>query len=179
MRAFVAVDVPEPSEELTAGSEAAPAHLTLAFLGEVDASRGPALASAVDRAAAAVAPFDLVLQGVGAFPDVARPRIVFVGVGEGRPSLERLAAAVRLELGRERFPVDARPFVPHLTVLRVRSPEGARRAHELVGRLASATFARARISEVVVKSSVLGPGGARHAVEHASPLVGAGATPGA
>ena len=55
-------------------------HLTLQFLGNVYEEQVPAIVQGLNRAAAGVAPFKLVISGVGVFPSVERPRVFWVGV---------------------------------------------------------------------------------------------------
>jgi 2'-5' RNA ligase len=138
-------------------------HLTLAFLGDVDEERVPAVVAAVERAAAGREPLELRLAEVGAFPSTGRPRILWVGVAGDTAELEALQAAVSRELDRASLPRDAKPFRPHLTLGRVkddRDPALAATTDEL----ASARFAGEPFlaAEVVVMSSQLDPRGARH-----------------
>jgi 2'-5' RNA ligase len=91
-------------------------HITLAFLGEVPEESAPAVAAAVERAAASwTAPFEVRLAGGGRFGR-GRFTVLWVGV-EGAP-LTALATAVRDELSAGRLPYDPKPFTPHLTIAR-------------------------------------------------------------
>ncbi|MDE2491441.1 MAG: RNA 2',3'-cyclic phosphodiesterase [Elusimicrobia bacterium] len=87
-------------------------HVTLRFLGETPEARLPELEALMRRAAAAAAPFEVVYGRAGAFEAIDRPRVVWIGVDEGRERLEALAAA----LGRD----EPRPYAPHLTLGRNR-----------------------------------------------------------
>ncbi len=87
-------------------------HLTLRFLGETPEERLPEVEALMRRAAAAAAPFEIVLGGAGAFESPESPRVVWLGLDEGREPMERLADA----LGRD----EERPFSPHLTLGRNR-----------------------------------------------------------
>lgn len=102
-------------------------HLTLAFLGEVPRERQHAVVAAARRAAAACAPFRWTLEGVGAFPGPVRPRVVWVGVGDGREPVAALQRAVTAELRAAGLaPPDDRPFTPHVTIARARGrPSGS------------------------------------------------------
>jgi RNA 2',3'-cyclic 3'-phosphodiesterase len=95
-------------------------HLTLKFLGDVPDAREPELIAALSRAAAgeaAARPVTLTLRGFGAFPDVQRPRVVWIGV-EPEPALELLEHRVEQQFAPLGFPTEARPFRPHLTLAR-------------------------------------------------------------
>ena len=99
-------------------------HLTLKFLGDVESERIPAVCGAVRRAAGAFPRTAVHLAGSGAFPDIRRPRVLWIGVREGADRLRTLAESMDTALGDEGFERDTRPFSAHLTLGRVRSPRG-------------------------------------------------------
>ncbi len=133
MRAFVAV-VPPPEVRraaLDAARRAIPDdrvrwvrpdnfHLTLKFLGDVPEGRLEGVVAALRRPCANRAPFDAVLSGFGAFPSARHARVVWVGVGAGSEETRALAADVDAALGPLGFGREARPYVPHATLGRVR-----------------------------------------------------------
>ncbi len=92
---------------------AANLHLTLVFLGEVQASRIAALHRAADRVDGR--PFRLALDQVGSF---APTGVAWAGCGEPPPELLALQAALQDELAVEGFAPEARRFSPHLTLAR-------------------------------------------------------------
>ncbi len=96
------------------------AHLTLKFLGDVAAERVQALADALVAVAAAHAPFHLATGPAGVFPSPRRPRVLWLGVDGPVESLEDLQQDVEFGLHGLGFPLDGRPFRPHLTLGRVR-----------------------------------------------------------
>jgi 2'-5' RNA ligase len=174
MRAFVAVEVAR-SDRAT-GVTSAPEHLTLRFLGEIAPTDVPRASAALTPVAARFAPFEITLEGVGAFPSSAQPRVVWQGVERGRAELEALANAVREALAPA-FGVEPGRFVAHLTLFRVRSPGDRRAARELLDGQRTPPPARtAWVREFVLKESVLGPGGAVHRAVAAFPLGGGSPT---
>lgn len=171
VRAFVAVEVPEVPAR--SGGGAAPEHLTLHFLGEVDNDRVGPIAAALTPVAAEFAPFDLTLEGVGAFPARERPRVLWVGATEGATRLGQLADRLRHALSGEGEPSRERPFVAHLTILRVRSAADRQRADELLsGAVAAPAPRRFRVDAFLLKESVLSPRGATHRTVERFPLTG-------
>src|SRR5258708_23879150 len=64
--------------------------------------------------------FELVYACAGRFHDRGNPRVVWLGIGAGKPELATLAGAVTDELRRRDLKFDDRPFAPHLTLARVR-----------------------------------------------------------
>lgn len=97
-------------------------HLTLKFLGEVPDERVATVADAIGRAAAAHRPFSAAFTRVGGFPNLRRPRVLWVGIGPGAPEMAALAASVDEELAGEGFDREARPFAAHLTLARFKTP---------------------------------------------------------
>jgi RNA 2',3'-cyclic 3'-phosphodiesterase len=159
VREFVAVDVGQP---VGPGAGRAADHLTLRFLGEVAPERNAAIAERLREVARASRPFVLRLEGVGAFPGPARPRVVWVGVTDGKEELAELARRVRVSLEPQLGP-DPEPFVPHLTLFRVRSASDRAAAAELLAGLRPPPPPRhVEVGEFHLKESVLGARGAVH-----------------
>jgi 2'-5' RNA ligase len=131
-------------------------HWTLKFLGEVDIVETPAVCEAVRRAAEPLASFDLGVWGVGAFPDIARPRTIWLGVDEGSEAMIELHDAIEFELSKLGYRPENRRFRPHLTIGRVRqSPEGIAELGALIEQHAEFDGGVAMVDEVVVFSSKL------------------------
>lgn len=94
-------------------------HLTMAFLGFVDAAQTPAIVDAVERAAAGIAPFDLTLDKLGAFPNERNPHVVWIGARDQAP-FRAAALAVRAALEPLGFEFGKAP-VAHVTIVRARA----------------------------------------------------------
>jgi 2'-5' RNA ligase len=95
-------------------------HLTLRFLGPIAARLRPDLEAAADTVARAAAPFDVALSGGGAFPSLARPRSLWVGVREGGDGLAALAdglSRLAIDIGLE---LETRPFAEAAAAIDVR-----------------------------------------------------------
>ncbi len=135
MKAFVALELPGAvSTRLDAAlrplrSRLPPArwvpvanwHLTLVFLGRVNAADLPALHASLASAFAGERAFEARLQGSGTFP-VGRPaRIVWIGVAPAEP-LRRLQAAIAEASAACGFELERRGYSPHLTLARCRQP---------------------------------------------------------
>ena len=140
-------------------------HLTLKFLGDVAADRLPELSEALDRACAGMRGFDVALGGFGAFPSAAHARVIWLGC-EAAPPLELLQHAVEREYATLGFPVEGRPFRPHLSLGRARphAKSGMRGLEALLDATAfEATWA---VRAVDLMESTLTPAGARYAMRH-------------
>lgn len=95
-------------------------HITLKFLGEVNPAVLPGLIEALEAASTSEASFAVKLQGLGTFPNIHNPRVVWCGVRDPSGNLERLQQKVDAACTRHGFPPEERPFHPHLTLGRVR-----------------------------------------------------------
>jgi RNA 2',3'-cyclic 3'-phosphodiesterase len=138
-------------------------HLTLKFFGGVGPGRAGALTDALSRSAAGARPFALSLQGAGVFPTPARPSVLWLGLADPSGELARLHARLEDECAALDFPRGRRPFRPHVTLARMRNvtPE-TRRLARLHLDLAFEPVGFA-VSEIVLMSSRLGPGGSVYA----------------
>ncbi len=190
MRLFVAVNLP-PEERRRAWEAAQPLraahfpvrwaaeqslHLTLRFLGEVEAERVGPIGEALSGAVRAVRPFSVGVGGVGAFPSLGRPRVVWLGI-ERHPALELLANDVELALMGLSFEPELRPFSPHLTLGRAERSARPAAFKEFPGLSAGIAYEGTTVVESVdLMQSILGPHGATYAVLSRAPL-GAGEKP--
>lgn len=98
-------------------------HLTLKFLGDVRASQLDEIKAALAQAAGH-ASFGLSVQGLGCFPNLARPRVLWVGVTGDIKSLRALQADVEKNIAPLGFPAEERGFSPHLTLARTSQGAG-------------------------------------------------------
>jgi 2'-5' RNA ligase len=94
-------------------------HFTLKFLGEQSEERVSALRDAMTDASARHRAIALQLGGIGGFPNLRRPRVVWMGVAP-EPRLELLHHDVEVACERIGFLLEGRAFRPHLTLARVR-----------------------------------------------------------
>lgn len=138
-------------------------HLTLKFLGNIDASRVPRIAAALAAASARHAPFRLTLTAPGFFPNADRARVLWIGVGgELRPLID-LQRDVDQTLAALGFAAEKRPFNPHLTIARMRdSTAGAdrRRAADALAAYPLPPGIAISANAVSLMQSDLRPGGA-------------------
>lgn len=136
-------------------------HVTLRFLGELLPRKLDEVKVALGGVA--FAPFSLRAGGGGMFPRRGKPRVVWVGVEEGRQELVRLADAVNRALLPLGFAEEGRPFSPHLTVCRVREARGDRWA-ALIDALSDREWASVPVDRFTLWRSTLTPQGAQYGV---------------
>ncbi|MBI2094512.1 MAG: RNA 2',3'-cyclic phosphodiesterase [Candidatus Omnitrophica bacterium] len=135
MRCFIAICLPEKVREgLTQLQhqlkqaradvkwvESGALHVTLHFLGEINAEECRQVEGMLRQIAVGCAPFTLKLQGIGAFPNLEKPRVLWVDIAEGKKALEELASSIAREGQALGFSTEKRPFAAHVTIGRVRS----------------------------------------------------------
>jgi 2'-5' RNA ligase len=140
-------------------------HVTLLFLGEVDERELPQVCRAVRDHVADTPAFGLSLEGVGCFPNLRRPRILWAGVGDGADELTATHDALEtplLQLGCYRR--EERKYTPHLTLGRVKTERPADQLAAAVAKEATWDAGRTIVSEIQVMSSQLGSRGPEYAV---------------
>lgn len=183
IRTFIAIELPEAfrtealrlTRELKrAGADVKWArpegiHLTLKFLGNASEEAIPPLAADVGAAVAGFGELNLTASGTGLFPDEKRPRVVWVGLTGDLLRLIELQQIIERTAAGHGFEPENRPFHPHLTVGRIKSPKGAR---SLVDELKKQTTNPLDFSarEVIIFKSDLKPTGAEYTALHRLPL---------
>jgi 2'-5' RNA ligase len=113
-------------------------HLTLKFLGDIDAVDTVKITAAMEEAARALSKFSIEVSGLGVFPNLQRVQIVWVGLSGELEKLNQLHKRIETALTPLGFKPEGRPFTPHLTLGRVR--DNARPdERQALGRLVSGT----------------------------------------
>lgn len=138
-------------------------HLTLKFLGDIPVNNVETLSQATQRAASNTSSFELAIAGCGAFPPRGQPRVLWIGIQDASAKLAELHCALEEECAQAGFAREPRPFHPHLTIARLRQPQGARELaalHKEIG-FESVT---AGVSELAVVRSELRNEGPRHTI---------------
>jgi len=137
MRLFIAMEIPEHIKQQIAqiqdqlkkaGADASwtrseGIHLTLKFLGEAAESKVPDILKCLQQAAGGAASFQLSVAGVGAFPHLKNPRVLWIGLIGEREKLMLLQASVEKEMETIGFAPEERTFSPHLTLARIKFPK--------------------------------------------------------
>lgn len=138
-------------------------HLTLKFLGSIPAGRVTEVTRAMEGATRGISPFHLQISGLGVFPSLTQVRVFWVGIDGEMDKLSRLHQNIDSALGALGFAREERPFVPHLTLARIRqgaSPSDKRSFGALVD---SAVFEHeydVEVKAVSLMKSQLTPAGA-------------------
>ncbi len=142
------------------------AHVTLRFLGDVERRRVADVERAMALAAAGSEPFELRLAEGGAFPNVHRARVVWLGVDGDTDSLARLRRELEDRLADAGFGRERRRgrFEPHVTLARIRDSVGAADRRRIARLMSRGDHARAvmRVEFVSLMQSTLRPSGATY-----------------
>jgi RNA 2',3'-cyclic 3'-phosphodiesterase len=138
-------------------------HITLKFFGEVRQLLAQKLSLAAARAIAGFSVFNLTVGATGAFPRQGPPRVLWIGIDDESGRLAKLQTRLDEECAHEGFSREERPFHPHLTIARLRKPQGApalAAAHKAMG-FKSVQFT---VSELLVIRSELGSEGSKYTI---------------
>jgi 2'-5' RNA ligase len=178
MRTFIAIDLtPEIKKELYyLVSNLKPAamnikwvasenyHLTLKFIGETTEEGVERIKSALDELVKKHRQFPLTIKGTGSFPPgQSRLRVVWVGVSAG-PEFRALQADLEELLRKKNFSTEDRPFSPHLTIGRARSPQKQERLKAELDKLSQKEVGLMQVKEITFFQSVLHPEGPEYKV---------------
>ena len=177
MRTFVAIDLPDAVRAAVAREQARlrtvcavgkdirwtrpeGLHLTLKFLGEVDAMRLREVIAALDGLGK-FDPFEVGVGGFGFFPSARRPRVFWLGL-EAPPALGELARKVEAAMEALGFAREDRPFQPHLTLARFDTPRPQTALEAALERSDTVAFGRFVVTDFFLFESKLRPGGAEY-----------------
>jgi len=96
-------------------------HLTLKFLGDTKAADKENVARAVSESVTGYPPISLAVKGIGVFPGIKRPRVIWLGVSNQLDVLTTFQKTLDEKLEAIGFPKENRPFRGHLTLGRIKS----------------------------------------------------------
>ncbi len=153
-------------------------HLTLWFFGTMPLAAVAEIGAALAPVAAATAAFSCTVRGLGGFPSLERPRVLWAGVGDGADAVSALAARVRDALTARGFAGEDRAFVPHITLARItaRAPVDAAALERAMPGAATRAFGSSDIDRLVLYASELRPAGPVYTVVDTWPLAGTAST---
>jgi 2'-5' RNA ligase len=132
-------------------------HLTVRFLGDI---QPPMVDQIYEQMKHLVfSPFQIELDGVGAFPKPAYPRVVWAGIRNGAKELKNVFEQLEPRLRGLGFQPDNKGFSPHLTIARVRSGRNKAKLAELINELMDFDFGTVKAESLRLKKSDLTPRG--------------------
>ncbi|RLF13717.1 MAG: RNA 2',3'-cyclic phosphodiesterase [Thermoprotei archaeon] len=93
-------------------------HLTIRFLGEIPVRTLEMVKEIMSKVK--FSKFKMELKGIGAFPTLGRPRVIWIGISEGSEQVIQIYNQIEGELRRIGFPKERESFIPHVTIARVK-----------------------------------------------------------
>ena len=185
LRTFIAIDIPgnilSEIRELQEGIKdygfkirwvrPESIHLTLKFLGDIKAVKINEIAEAISETVVRYTPISLQAKGVGVFPGIKRPQVLWVGLAGQLEPLVSLQKTLDENLETIGFPMEKRPFKGHLTMGRMKAKIDVKKFGDVLmafRRFESETFTAGRL---ILYKSELKPSGALY-TEMASASLG-------
>lgn len=144
-------------------------HITLKFLGSLTPPQLDKTRFELSRAGEILAPFNTILNSIGCFPDLRSPKIIWIGSSrDGNPPLSKCFAVVDEYCAAAGFKKDERPFLPHITLGRVKGkiPE------VLIKKIETITFEPLQFlcTELLIMKSDLSSSGSAYSQQYTIPL---------
>lgn len=174
IRCFVAIEIPETIQTLLTSAQEElrkfvrgvswvkreNIHLTLRFLGDVTPNQISVIKYSIEQVTDTRSPFSMELGGIGAFPNLSRPRIIWAGVKIGADEVGAIAREIDLRLSRRGYERDGKPFRPHLTLARLKSRTNLKPLIDVFQQYDTISGARMMVKQVRIVQSQLRRGGA-------------------
>lgn len=135
-------------------------HLTLKFLGNIFPSSRENIQSLLPDLVGAHSAFTLSAGRIGVFPGLAKPRVIWVGIGGDTRDLFALQKDIEEALLSIGFPKEDRPFRAHLTLGRVKAPRALQGIEAAIAQGQSFDAGSFPAEEVLFIKSDLTPAGA-------------------
>lgn len=178
LRLFLAIDVPNSARERiieiqnrfkplnldATWVKPANIHLTLKFLGDTDPVLIPGIKNSMSAIANAAPAFQARLGNIGVFPNLSRPRVLWVGLENREGHLDRLKKQVEKAMTALGFPPDDKASIHHLTFGRIKSTKGKERLKKEMESKAQITQKPFAVSSVQLIQSQLTPQGSVYTV---------------
>lgn len=145
-------------------------HLTLKFLGDIPPDDVDRIESAIKKASHDFEPFKIEVKGLGVFPSIKRPRIIWTGLIEPAGTLKRLAKSIENKCAKRGYKPEKRPFKAHLTIGRVRSLKGIDALKGKIEAGAELELGAFKADSIALFKSDIKPGGAVYTVQRSVEL---------
>ena len=146
-------------------------HLTLKFFGNVEVTRIQRISDAAARVAKQFSSCQIAVGETGVFPRPSRPQVLWIGVSDLSAQLAAVQESFENECAVEGFAKEDRAYRPHLTIARLRQPEGARRLADAHLEMRFETI-EIEIKELSVFRSELSPKGSKYTRSSAAEFSG-------
>jgi len=132
-------------------------HITVRFLGNITPETAEKIFEEMKKTQ--FTPFTVQIKGLGAFPDLRYPRVVWAGITTGADQLKSVFNQLEPRLRSLGFTPDSKGFSPHLTIARVRSGRNKQQLAQFITENANYEFGTVNAKCLRLKKSILTPKG--------------------
>ena len=137
-------------------------HITMRFIGDIDDGKTKKVVKAVEDAVEDIQPFSISIRGIGCFPNLKRPNVIWVGV-KPEDVLKKMADRISVSLKSMNISFDEKPFKSHVTVGRCSGPADVA---PLLEKYRDTEFTSFECDRILIMRSELSPKGAKHTILH-------------
>jgi 2'-5' RNA ligase len=135
-------------------------HLTIKFLGDISPGDIDKIGAAMADAVVEFAPLSLAVKGIGVFPGIRRPRVIWVGLGGDIHSLLAIQSRLEEKLTAVGFPREKRSFKAHLTLGRIKQAANPAIIRQVINEYANLSSDDLIFKQIILYKSDLKPSGA-------------------
>jgi 2'-5' RNA ligase len=147
-------------------------HITLSFLGEIASARQSAVEVIIEQSVSTTPEFEASFEGLGAFPGIRRPEVVWTGMTRGAEQLALLAGYLKENFSKDGFFQDERIWKAHMTLARRRPGASSRGFLDFLKKNQAVTLGSFRVSSVSLMESKLSSAGPSYRILKTFPLRG-------
>ncbi len=135
-------------------------HITLHFLGNHSRENLNRIITALTPVIVRYSVFNFRPQSLGAFPTINNPRVIWVGIGEGKDKIEEIHTTTRNILNQIGIKLEDRKYHPHITLARVKSGKNKYLVTQFINSCKLSEFITDRAKQIILFKSTLTPQGA-------------------
>jgi RNA 2',3'-cyclic 3'-phosphodiesterase len=135
-------------------------HLTLKFLGEISVSTIDGIGEVIEDTVRECSPLILYTKGLGVFPGIKKPRILWTGISGDINPLSEIQANLEINMEKKGFSKENRPFKSHLTLGRVKGDIHPEKLFDILRSFSDFTSGSFEAKELILYQSELQPSGA-------------------
>jgi len=135
-------------------------HLTLKFLGDIKESDVEKISNSLKSIADNSNAFSIHFSKIGAFPNMQRPRVIWLGIDKGAEELKLLNSKIENDLEKLGFVKEKREYSAHLTLGRVKSLKNIDKLTKIISEITLDLNDEIKINKLTLFQSTLTPKGA-------------------
>lgn len=139
-------------------------HITMRFLGEISTETVEKVIEQMKEIKSQS--FDIEFKGIGTFPNIKNPRVIWIGIKKGSIELKEIYVQLEPRLRKIGFNPDKKGFSPHLTIARVRSGRNRKTLTDTLGHMELHEIGIIRAEILKLKKSTLTPSGSIYSTMH-------------